>query len=107
MSTDDNNFTAQETSESAVTAQDTVETNEATSAFDKCESINIDDTNLYIHLTAPEGVLPADSYFTVNKTECDSATEALLGAARGEDTFVFESHILDITLYNSDGVQTK
>ena len=89
--------------EDTTTAEETTTEEEAT-AFDQYESIDIDDNNkLYIHITAPEGVLPAGSYFTVKKIDRTADTEAYVSAKRAVNAFVFESYVLDMTMYNKDG----
>ncbi len=91
------------TSEENTTAAEETTTEEEAAAFDKYESVDIDDNNkLYIHITAPEGVLPAGSYFTVKKIDRTADTEAYVSAKRAANAFVFESYVLDMTMYNKD-----
>ncbi len=86
------------------TPEDETTTEEEQTAFDQYESVDIDDDNkLYVHITAPEGVLPTGSSFTVEKIDRTSDTEAFVSAKRPANAFVFESYVLDMTMYNKDG----
>lgn len=92
------------TSEEDAATEEETTTEEEAAAFDQYESVVIDDNNkLYIHITAPEGVLPAGSYFTVKKIDRTADTEAYVSVKRAANAFVFESYVLDMTMYNKDG----
>lgn len=70
-------------------------------AFDQTEHIE----NLSVHITAPEGVFPEGSYFTVRKAEEyeESAVKESIENARETKKNVYDSLIVDITVFDKYG----
>ena len=98
--------TSEEYTESVKTETETESTTEAETtvslaAFDQTDHID----NLSVHITAPAGVFPEGSYFIVRKAEQyeEDAVKESVDEVRETEKNVYDSLIVDITVYDKDG----